>query len=134
MAPDTEVRLGRIIDRIQAETGVPDLASILKKISAADLQSLLLYVFQARAAAMETPELLRNSERPLLQPSKNDARLMNEFDRIAFREARGFEAIELGPVGPLGLNRLLGGIDQNSVLTTIRNAEVLGDCHHAART
>jgi hypothetical protein len=59
--------------------------------------------------------------------SKVDARLLNQFDRTAFQVAQEFEAIELSPVGPLGLNHVLGGIDQNNVLTTIRNAEVLGD-------
>jgi hypothetical protein len=56
-----------------------------------------------------------------------DARLFNQFDRTAFQVAGEFAAVELSPVGPLGLNHVLGSIDQNNVLTTIRNAEVLGD-------
>jgi hypothetical protein len=52
---------------------------------------------------------------------------MNEFDRLAFAAAAGFEAIDLSPVCALGTNSVLGGIHQNNVLTTIRNAEVLGD-------
>ncbi len=116
-----------IVRRIAAEAGVPNLADILAGLPPSDLQSLLLHVFQQRCAALDVTAVLRTAARPLLQASKIDARLLNEFDRVAFGEAQGFEAIELSPVCPLGLNRVLGGIDQNSVLTTIRNAEVLGD-------
>jgi hypothetical protein len=119
--------MSKIIDRISAETGLPNLASKLREVAPSDLQSLLLHVYQGRAAGTGVPDVLRNSERSLLQPSKVDARLFNTFDRVAFETAAQFEAIELAPVCSLGLNHVLGAIDQNSVLTTIRNAEVLGD-------
>jgi hypothetical protein len=86
-----------------------------------------MHVFQALTRVLDVPDLLRNAGRSLLQASKIDARLFNTFDRVAFEVAEGFEAVDLAPVCSLGLNRVLGGIDQNSVLTTIRNAEVLGD-------
>lgn len=63
----------------------------------------------------------------LVAPSSVDARLLNGFDRAAFAAADGFEAVELSPVCPLGTTHVLGAVDQNNVLTTIRNAEVLGD-------
>jgi hypothetical protein len=63
----------------------------------------------------------------LTASSKVNARLLNQFDSTAFQVAKDFEAVELSPVGALGMNHVLGGIDQNNVLTTIRNAEVLGD-------
>jgi hypothetical protein len=63
----------------------------------------------------------------LFSPSGIDARILNCFDRHAFEAGGDFEAIDLSPVCPLGTNFVLGGIDQNNVLTTIRNAEVLGD-------
>ena len=55
-----------------------------------DVQSLLMHVYQSRTAGLGIPDVLRTAGRPLLQPSKIDARVF-------------------------------------SVLTTIRNAEVLGD-------
>jgi len=117
-----------ILGRIARETGVPRLDGILARdLSASDLQSLLLGVFQARAAAMDEADIVATSARAILAPSRADARLMNRFDQVAFGVAREFEAVELSPVSALGLNRVLGEIDQNNVLTTIRNAEVLGD-------
>jgi hypothetical protein len=119
--------MSKIVDRIAAETGLAELASKLTELLPSDLQSLLLHVYQGRAAAMGVPDLVRNAERSLLQASQIDARLFNAFDRVAFEVSQAFEAVELAPVCSLGLNSILGGIDQNSVLTTIRNAEVLGD-------
>jgi len=56
-----------------------------------------------------------------------DARILNSFDRVAFAVAEKFDAVELSPVSPLGTNFVLGGIDTNNVVATVRNAEVLGD-------
>jgi hypothetical protein len=119
----------RIANRIVAESGVPRLFTVLAdELSPGDLQSLLLSVYQKRAQRITEPDALARFERtPLVAPSTVDARLLNEFDRAAFAAADDFEAIELSPVCPLGSSLSLGGIDQNNVLTTIRNAELLGD-------
>jgi hypothetical protein len=86
-----------------------------------------MHVYHERTKNFRESDLRRMADRDLVTPSKVDARLFNTFDQTAFEMADGFEAVELSPVGPLGLNRVMGGIGQNSVLTTIRNAEVLGD-------
>ncbi|HYL39544.1 MAG TPA: hypothetical protein VEV17_26740 [Bryobacteraceae bacterium] len=118
----------KILERISAQAGTPRLVPFLaRELSLGDLQSLLLHVYQARAAEMKEPDLIRAASRGLLRPSQVSARLLNQFDRMAFETARDFEAVELSPAAPFGLNRVLGGIDQNNVLTTIRNAEILGD-------
>lgn len=118
----------KILARIAAQAGVPGLADVLSQdLGLSELQSLLLHVYQARVAALSEPDLVRAAGRGLLQSSQVSARLLNLFDSVAFETAHGFEAIELSPATPLGLNRILGGIDQNNVLTTIRNAEILGD-------
>ena len=74
------------------------------------------------------PALLARSEsNALLAPSSVDARLLNAFDRVAFENAAGFDAIDPSPVCALGASHALGGTSQNNVLTTIRNSEALGD-------
>jgi hypothetical protein len=118
----------RILARIAAETRLPRLFPVLSEdLSGSDLQSLLLEVYRARVTAIRGPELLERASRDLVAPSTIDPRVFLEFDRTAFEVAAGFQAIELAPVAPLGLNHALGGVDQNNVLTTIRNLEVLGD-------
>ena len=118
----------KILARIASETGVPRLAGILSQdLSSSDLQSLLIEVFHERASTFRAADLLNAYGRTLLAPSRVNARLFNQFDQVAFGVASAFEALDLSPAAPLGLNHVLGQIDQNNVLTTIRNAEVLGD-------
>jgi len=119
----------RITNRIVAASGMPRLLSLLAgELSASDLQSLLLSVYQERVRSVREPDTLaRWCRNPLTAPSGVDARLLNTFDRAAFAAADGFEAVDLSPVCPLGTTAVLGGIDQNNVLTAIRNVEVLGD-------
>jgi len=118
----------KIVERILRESEIPQLFSVLSQdLPLSDLQSLLMEVYRARVADLREPDVTDRAGRSLVAPSKIDARLLHEFDRIAFETAAEFEAIELSPVAPLGLTHVLGAIDQNSVLTTIRNAEVLGD-------
>src|SRR5581483_9643024 len=123
--------MSKITDRIAAETGVADLVEILaRKIPPSDLQSLLLEVLQIRTRGLREADLLARST-PLTEPSTLDARLLNEFDRAAFAAASDFEAVDLSPVEPFGASFVLGGIDPNNVVSTIRNAEVLGDSTEA---
>lgn len=119
----------RITKRIVAEAGMPQLLSALaEQLSPADLQSLLMSVYRARVqTSRESGVLARAGASALFSASSVDARLLNAFDRVAFGAAADFEAVELAPVCPLGTNFVLGGVDQNNVLTTIRNAELLGD-------
>jgi len=101
----------KIVERIAAEVGVPRLFSVLSEdIPLSDLQSLLMEVYRGRGrtATLRETDLKARAARGLLAPSTIDARLLNEFDQVAFRVAEGFEAVELSPVGPLGLNRVLG--------------------------
>ena len=117
-----------IIERVSTETGIPRLFPALAgEIALSDMQSLLMHAYKSRTANFGESDLRRGAERSLVASSKVNARLLNQFDRTAYEVANEFEAVELSPVGPLGMNHILGGIDQNNVLTTIRNAEVLGD-------
>ncbi len=119
----------KITRRIASETGIPRLYSVLaEELAPSDLQSLLLEVYRARAKSANEPDILdRSGRNPLFSPSPADARTLNRFDRIAFETAVEFDAVDLSPATPLGTSYSLGGIDQNNVLSTIRNAEVLGD-------
>jgi hypothetical protein len=123
----------QIAARISRQSGVPGLVEVLaRKIPPSDLKSLLLKVLQIRSSVVNDTELLRAAESSsLLRPTDVDARLLALFDRTAFETAAGFDAVDLSPVIPFGTSHVLGAIDQNSVLTTIRNAEVPGDCTSA---
>src|ERR1051325_8886304 len=106
------------------EPGVPDLAERLAGLTPSDLNSLLLEVFASRDRNLS--EILR-SVTPLTAPSAADARAMHVFDDVALTVAHDFEALELSPVAPICLAHALGGIDQNNVLSALRQVEVSGD-------
>jgi hypothetical protein len=85
-------------------------------------------VFRRRSGARTPAELMAQRARAAaLAPSPTDARLTAELEREAFAAADAFEALALSPVAPLGLNAVLGGIDQNSTLGALRGMEVLAD-------
>jgi len=119
----------KIVERIQAQSDMPRLFDLLAgSLPLSDLQSLLLEVFRRRASR-QTPAgvLARAARAGLVAPSDVDARLLHRVERCAFEAAARFEAVELSPVLPLASHAVLGGIDQNNVLTAIRNAEATGD-------
>jgi hypothetical protein len=94
----------KIMTRIEAETGLPGLYSVLaERLSPSDLQSLLMSVYRARARTIREADLLSRTEHAaLFLPSSVDARLLNGFDCAAFASADAFEAVDLSPVCPLG--------------------------------
>jgi hypothetical protein len=115
----------RIAARIERQLGMPGLLDALSDgLSAGDLQSLLLAVFQKRSRSVRESGIMAQADRPVMRPSTVDARALQAFDRACFRAAPEFEAVELSPVCPFGSTAVLGGIDSNSVMTTTRAGEL----------
>jgi hypothetical protein len=119
----------RIAHRIERALGMVGLVDALaSKLPASDLRSLLMEVYQARAAEVEASDIRAQSERDtLMAPSTVSARDLMVFDSAAFQAASEFAALDLSPVCPFAAAYTLGGTSQNNVVTTIRNAEALGD-------
>lgn len=117
-----------LLARIEREAGGRGLTEALAAMSPSDLRSVLLETMRAQAARRDPGVLLAQAARDAtVAPEATDARVLHSLDGHALAAARGFEAIELAPVSPLGTNAVLGGIDQNNVLTTVRGTEVLAD-------
>jgi hypothetical protein len=119
-----------IIERIEREAGVPDLANILtNRLAPTDLQSLLLEVYGRRAKKREPKALLEDHvSNRFTRPSATSPSRLLEWDRIAFsRLPKVFQAIELSPVCPLGTVSVLSPISPDWTVSTIRNTEVVAD-------
>jgi hypothetical protein len=118
----------QIAASIAKALGAPGLIDALVALPQSELQSLLLFV-QRRRSALRTPaQLLQQYQRQgMVQPGTADPRALNDIDRMAFAAADKFEAVELSPLAPVGLNVVLGEIDQNNSLATLRAAEVMAD-------
>src|SRR5262245_28207837 len=118
----------QIAARIAKALGSPALVDALVQLPQPELQSLLLYVQRLRSLKRTAPELQAQFTRQLMvQPSTADLRRLHAIDTAAYEAAHAFEAVELSPVAPVGLNVVLGAIDQNNTLATLRAVEVLGD-------
>jgi hypothetical protein len=103
-------------------------AEAIARLKPSEARPLLLEVARAHAARRDPASLLAQYEHDgTVAPAEPDARLLHELDGLALAAADGFEAVELAPVLPLGTNAVLGHIDQNNVLSTVRNTEVLAD-------
>ncbi len=115
-----------IAGRIARELGSPDLVDKLVALPANELTSLLLEVTRRRT---RTPaDLVAQFARDrTVKPTADDPRALLAVEAHAFAAAAAFTPVTLSPVAPLGLNVVLGEIDQNSTLAAVRNCEVLAD-------
>ena len=120
-----------LLARILRQSGIPELLSVLtERLSASDLQSLLLEVYRARAARRAPAQILADYEQNrFVRPSQIPPQALLTFDERAFALATPlFEPIELAPVCPLGTTSVVAAVDQNSTIATIRNTELVSDC------
>lgn len=118
----------QIAARVAKALGSPELIDKLVALPQSELQSLLMFVQRRRSLLRSPADLLAQYERqPMVQPSAASARALKEIDGVALASAAAFEAIELSPVAPVGINVVLGDIDQNSALATTRGNEVQAD-------
>ena len=120
----------RIIQRIEAELQCPHLfESLVEKCSPSDLTSLLLEVYREKTKKITPKALLQQyTQNRFVQPAKANVRESIAFDSLAYSLLpNDFEVIELSPLAPLGSNSVIASVDQNNVLSTIRNTEVCSD-------
>jgi hypothetical protein len=104
------------------------LERLSRSLSGAQLQSLLMEVMRARAAARTPAEILRQyATDRFVQPASIDPRLSLAIDAELFEAAAAFEPIELSPVTPLGSCSCLALTDQNRSLAALRSSEVVSD-------
>ena len=119
-----------LLERIEREAGVPNLAELLAtRLAPTDLQSLLLEVHARRAAAVTPRRLLEQYEtNRFVAPSVADPRLLAEVDRLAWSLLPpGYAPIELAPLAPLGACSAVATVSQHKIVCTDRNTEVASD-------
>src|SRR5215470_7102438 len=104
----------RIIGRIERAAGVPGLVGVLAdRLSATDLQSLLLAVAARRVANLTPPDVLRRyADDRFAGPAATDPGAQAALDAEVFAVLRdwGFAGVELSPVAPLGTVTALGRV------------------------
>lgn len=119
-----------ILKRLERETGVPDLVTLLAEgLSPTDLQSLLLEVYRRRAERRQPAEVLGDYERNrFVGPAHLSPVRSVVWEKFLLATLpREVETLELAPVCPLGTSSVLGGVNQDWSVATVRNSEVVSD-------
>lgn len=121
--------MSEIIKRIVASAGIPGMVDALGSIPSTDLQSLLLEVYRMKAKDLNVRDISRQAvKNRFVSVAAVNQRDIIAFDHLAYEVlSPEFDAVELSPVAPFGVNKVLGGVNQNNVVTTIRNTEVVAD-------
>jgi hypothetical protein len=120
----------KIVDRILHQVGDQELVEkLVGRLSASDLQSLLIEVYRQRAASLTVQHLATQyAINRFVQPAQASPVAMLDFDRLAYSLLiPHFEPIELSPVAPLGSCSVISPVSQNLAVPTIRNTEVCSD-------
>lgn len=122
--------MSKMIERIEREAGIPGLLDVLaQRLQPTDLQSLLIEVARRRAQQRTPAAVLSDYENDsLVRPSTTSPRRLLEWEQTAMAQLPpGFEPVALSPIAPLGAASIPALVDQNRVLSTTRNNEVLSD-------
>jgi len=119
-----------LAERITRRTHHPDVLDLLgRQLQPTDLQSLLLSVYDQRSKRLSAADVWRRAaQQALVHPSPLDLRAVLELDRLILDAVdAGFEAVELSPLCPFGLNTALANTSQKKIVSTVRNNEVVSD-------
>ncbi|SEH03325.1 hypothetical protein SAMN05444920_13543 [Nonomuraea solani] len=118
------------LDRVLKQAGGPEILDILaERLPGADLTTLLLEVMRRRSRTLSPADVLRRygHDRFVAPAQILFQRLRRAEDAVLSALPPGVELVTLAPVAPLGAHSALGPVDQNNVVSTIRNSEVAAD-------
>ncbi|MCK2219206.1 hypothetical protein MF672_036245 [Actinomadura sp. ATCC 31491] len=118
------------LDRVLRQAGGPEILDVLaKRLPGADLTTLLLEVMRRRAGALAPADVLRRyGQDRFAAPSPVPFRELRRAEDAALSALPpDFEPVTLSPVAPLGTCSVLATVDQNKVVSTVRNGEVAAD-------
>ena len=122
-APD-----GPVVSRLRTSLQGGDPLAAIEAVAVSDQRSLMLHLARRQAERRTPAGLLRDRvASDIYQPAPVDGRLLHEVEAAALQAAAAFEVVTLPPVAPAAVNAVLGGLDQNLSVATVRGGEVLAD-------
>ncbi len=120
-----------ILNRLVAKAGIPDLVKMLsERLSASDLNSLLLEVYSKKTTQTTPAGLLRAyRNNRFVRPAQVDTIGFTAFclDWLNAAYAAGFQPLQLSPVSPLGTCSVVATAHQDKILSALRGTEVVAD-------
>ena len=125
----------KIANKIAKRAGNDQVIALLSaQLSGADCNSLLLEVFARRTKQLTAPELLKQYEKNrFVQPAETDFIRLMEQSLLTLKslQGHGFTPLQMSPLSQLGTSSVVATVDQNKVVSTLRNCEVLSDATNA---
>ncbi|MEW9550877.1 hypothetical protein [Nonomuraea sp. NPDC050783] len=118
------------LDRVLRGAGGPGVLDVLaERLSGSDLTTLLLEVMRRRAGSLTPADVLRRyGHDRFAAPAAIPFRDLRRAEDAALSALpAAFEPVVLSPVAPLGTCSVPATVDQNKVVSTIRNGEVAAD-------
>src|SRR5262245_20653290 len=125
------VTMSNISKLVEKKLGYSNLLNDLgEKLSASELNTLLLELFRIRSKKMTPGELMNQFEKNrFAAPSDVEAISFKEFELrcLKLAKTKGFLPVTLSPLAPLGTCSAVAFVDQNNVVTALRGTEVVSD-------
>ena len=123
--------MSSIANIIEQRMGYTNLLNELdEKLSASELNSLLLELYRRKASRITPTELLKQFEKnKYAAPFPLPAIAFKEYELqcLHFMEARHFRVVTLSPLTCLGTCSAVAYVDQNNVVSAARGTEVVSD-------
>lgn len=123
-----------IITRIATACEGKNIADALSALPGADFNTLLLEVFNRRAAALPATGLLKQyKQNRFVKPADGNAVALAALQLATLQtlEQAHFSAVTLSPVSPLGSCSVFGAVSQEKVMSAVRGTEVMADATNA---
>src|SRR6476646_2531392 len=123
--------MSNISNLVAKKMGYSNLFNDLsEKLSASQLNTLLLELFRTRAKKVTPAELLRQFKKNrFAAPSEVDTINFKEFEIrcLKLAKSKGFTPITLSPLAQFGTCSAVAFVDQNNIVTALRGTEVVSD-------
>jgi len=120
----------QIHEKMEDKSGIPNLSEILAEKPLRDLNPIFIKAFRERATKRNPNEILNDyeSKKEFYGVSSIDQRELIKLE-LAFYSVvpKKFNAVEVSPISPFGLNSVITKVSQDISLSTIRGSEVVSD-------
>jgi hypothetical protein len=123
--------MNKIIEKIQNKLSYSNiLEELAEKLSFSELNSFLMELFRIKVKTIKPSGIVhqfRNNR--FVYPSEVDTLQMRktELEYMTYISVKGYKPVTLSPLAPLGTCSLMGYVDQNNVISTIRGVEIVSD-------
>ena len=122
--------MSKIIDRVLDKIGDKELLKKISTLAKADLNSLLLRVYQEQASNVTPPDILKTFQvNRFTVPSELDpvAYHVLEAEFLSLAKILEINAVLLSPSAPFASCSVFGCVDQNNIVSAVRGVEILSD-------